>query len=70
MTVASQDTCSSCRRDREDAGKLPRTLSRLPLEVTQDSTFKRKGVPIRLCAFCDGDALEDALRLHHLRSTS
>lgn len=66
--MGQQDTCSCCRKDREDAGKTPRLLHRLPLEITQDSLFKRKGMPIRLCPWCDGDALEDALRLHNLRT--
>lgn len=65
--MPQQDVCSSCKKEREDVGKPPRKLTRLPLEVTQDKLFKRKGMPIRLCEYCDGDALEDALRQHHLR---
>lgn len=65
--MPQRDICSSCKKDREDTGKPPRRLHRLPLEVTQNDLFKRKGMPIRLCTFCDGDALEDALRQHQLR---
>ncbi len=63
------DDCKCCKEDREKAGKQPRTLIRLPLEITQDKTFKRKGLPIRVCEFCDGDALEEAMKAHQTRAS-
>jgi hypothetical protein len=58
------DVCNSCKKEREKAGEPPRTLIRLPIEVTQSKMFKRKGMPIRLCEHCDGDALLAAQEKH------
>ena len=63
------DVCGCCKKDRESVGQLPRSLTRLPIEVTQDKLFKRKGMPVRLCDYCDGDALTAAIATHHARTT-
>lgn len=62
--------CSSCKNARTEKGKTPRKLTRLPIEVTQDKAFKRKGLPVQLCEFCDGDALERAISTQEKRSPS
>lgn len=62
------DTCSACRKDREKEGKPARPLSRLPIEITQDKLFQKKGLPLRLCKYCDGDAYEEAMKAHLSRS--
>lgn len=58
------DVCSSCKKDREKEGKRGRTLTRLPLEITQDKVFNKKGLPLRVCKHCDGDVYEDAMQAH------
>lgn len=62
--------CSSCKNSRTEKGHSPRKLTRLPIEVTQDKAFKRKGLPVQLCEFCDGDALERAISTQEKRSPS
>lgn len=62
--------CNGCKNEREGKGHSPRKLHRLPVEVTQDKSFKRKGLPVELCPFCDGDAIELALSTHEKRSSS
>lgn len=61
------DVCSCCKKEREEAGLRPRKLERLPIEVTQDKLFKEKGLPVRLCLVCDGDAYRDAMKAHEDR---
>ncbi len=63
------NVCSCCKKEREEEHKMPRSLTRLPSEVTQDKLFKRKGLPVRVCAFCDGDVLGSALAQHDARTT-
>lgn len=63
-----QNTCGSCREAQMNDGKDPRTLTLLPTEVTQHKAFQRKGLPVKLCPFCDGDALSDALKAHKDRT--
>lgn len=45
IAMADTPTCSLCKNTQ---------LDRLPSEVTQDRMFKRKGIPVQLCAVCDG----------------
>lgn len=59
--------CTGCKAEREDQKKKPRQLTRLPVEVTQDVSFQRKGLPVMLCAYCDGDALGEAVKAHDKR---
>lgn len=67
MAVLS-DTCGCCREDQMNAGKDPRVVERLPVEVTQHKAFRRKGLPVKLCPYCDGDALPDAMKAHNKRT--
>lgn len=59
--------CSCCKLEQEKAHKKPRKLERLPLEITQNKTFRRKGLPLMLCAVCDQQAMEAALARHQER---
>lgn len=59
--------CQCCLKSRDKEGRSGRSLHRLPVEVTQWSQFKRKGLPVMLCEFCDGDALHLALTTHDKR---
>jgi len=59
--------CHICLKERRTAGKGGRRLIRVPLEVTQHYTFKRKGMPTRLCSHCDGEAYENIMDNHNKR---
>lgn len=65
--MSTADTCSACRKDREKEGRSGRVLRRLPLIVTQGKLFRRKGLPVRLCDYCDGDAFEAAMATNQRR---
>lgn len=45
----------------------PRPLTRLPVEITQHEIFKHQELPLVVCEFCDGDALEYALATNRER---
>lgn len=60
--------CRNCRGAQKKAGHQPRQLHRLPVEVTQDKSFQRKGLPVALCPHCDGEALSRALHAHKSRA--
>lgn len=59
--------CQGCKQERKDSKKRGRQLIRLPSEVTQDGTFTRKGLPVMLCKWCDGDTLDEAMKAHDKR---
>lgn len=59
--------CKTCKKEQEEKGKEPRKLERMPVEITQHKNFKRKGIPLSLCPYCDGDAMQLALDEHHTR---
>src|SRR3954467_15907587 len=61
--------CSVCKTDREKGFKPPRQLQRLPSEVTMDNVFKRKALAVQLCEFCDGDAIQGAMKAHESRTS-
>jgi len=60
--------CKCCKPKRQGVG-LPRMLVRLPLEVVMSSVFHRKA-PIEICSYCDGDALNAALKAHERRKSN
>lgn len=62
--------CETCKEDRVRLGKRPRQLVMLPTEVTQHKTFHIPGEPVLLCSWCDGDAVEEALKQHQNRSAN
>lgn len=62
------DLCNCCKEDRDKQGKEPRPLLRLPLVITQDRVFKRKGLPIRVCKHCDGEVYDDAMSSYKKRA--
>lgn len=62
------DICNCCRKEREEEGLSPRKLERLPMEIVNDKLFERKGLPVRVCFYCDGDALPEALKAHEQRA--
>lgn len=62
-------TCNGCRKERENAGKVCRQLIRLPIEVTTDKVFKRQALAVQLCGYCDGDAVEEAIKAHDSRTS-
>jgi hypothetical protein len=59
--------CNGCKSLRIKSAHKPRTLVRLPIEVTQDSVFNNKGLAIWLCEFCDEHELKSALAAHQKR---
>ena len=59
--------CNGCKSTRVSGGHKPRELTRLPVEVTQDSVFNNRGLPIWLCEFCDEHELKAALAAHQKR---
>jgi hypothetical protein len=59
--------CRCCKTPLKKKGEEPRQLLRLPIEVTQDTSFKRKGLPISVCVECDGEAALLATSLHKQR---
>lgn len=64
--VSQPTECKSCVQRREDDGRHRiRLITRLPIEVTQNSDFKKKGKPVYLCEYCDGDALDLAMKTSH-----
>lgn len=67
LGVGHMADCKGCKAERDKAGKTPRSLVRLPIEVTQDKAFKRKGLAVQICEYCDGDVLEEALKAHDKR---
>jgi hypothetical protein len=60
-------TCNGCKTVRTKEAQLPRELVRLPVEVTQDGIFNKRGIPVFLCEFCDAYELEAALAAHEKR---
>lgn len=62
------DVCQCCKEERSKAKEAPRRLKRLPTGVTQDKVFDKVGLPVRLCEYCDGDALNAGLQAHELRT--
>lgn len=62
--------CNGCKNERERQSKKQRDLVRLPTEVTQNPAFTRKGLPVQLCEYCDGDAIANALNAHNKRLSS
>jgi hypothetical protein len=59
--------CNGCKSLRIKSAHKPRTLVRLPVEVTQDSVFNNRGLAVWLCEFCDAHELEAALAAHQKR---
>jgi hypothetical protein len=59
--------CNGCKSLRIKSAHKPRTLVRLPIEVTQDSVFNNRGLAVWLCEFCDAHELEAALAAHQKR---
>jgi hypothetical protein len=68
--VRQMAECTGCKKVREKENKSARDLTRLPTEVTQCKDFTRKGLPVQLCEYCDGDALEEALKAHQKRTSA
>lgn len=66
--ASAVDVCKACKDSREKEHKKPRALIRLPLAITQDKVFQKKGIPVRMCKHCDGDAYENAMKAHKDRS--
>lgn len=65
--------CSCCREIQRKAGSPPRELTQLPQELVSapPKVFSKEDMPVFLCEFCDGDALEKAERaIHKLRKAS
>lgn len=60
--------CGTCKDKRVEEGRPPRQLKRLPIEVTHSKDFKRKGLAVQLCEFCDGEALERSVATHAKRT--
>lgn len=60
-------TCNGCKSMRKREAREPRELTKLPVEVTQDKVFSKKGLPVFLCEFCDAHELEMALQAHQKR---
>ena len=60
--------CNGCKSIRASEARPPRDLVRLPVEVTQNSIFKNKGIPVFLCEHCDEHELEMALATHKKRT--
>lgn len=65
---AVKPICKGCKRAQERADKPHRHLTRLPAEITQTVKFRRKAIPLYLCAFCDGPALKLAQETSAARS--
>ena len=59
--------CNGCKSICLKNGHKPRSLIRLPIEVTQDPIFNNRGLAIWLCEFCDAYELEAALAAHEKR---
>jgi hypothetical protein len=59
--------CNGCKSIRVSSAHKPRKLTRLPIEVTQDSVFNNRGLAVWLCEFCDSYELEAALAAHQKR---
>lgn len=59
--------CNGCKSIRTAEARKPRDLIRLPIEITNDSVFNNKGLPLFLCEFCDAQELEMALATHQKR---
>jgi hypothetical protein len=59
--------CNGCKSLQIKSAHKPRTLVRLPVEVTQDSVFNNKGLAVWLCAFCDEHELKAALAAQQKR---
>ena len=59
--------CNSCKSKRTSEARPPRELIKLPIEVTQDKVFQKRGIPIFLCEICDEQELELALAQHEKR---
>lgn len=66
----TQHDCQGCKKDREKRNEEPRKLILMPAAITANKNFNRPSVPMFLCAHCDGDTIEDALRQHRKRSSS
>lgn len=62
--------CNGCKKEREKRHETPRTLYRLPSEITASQLFKNRTLPLYLCTHCDGDNIEDAIRQHDRRLAS
>jgi hypothetical protein len=59
--------CNGCKSIRVSSAHKPRKLTRLPIEVTQDSVFNNRGLAVWLCEFCDSHELKAALAAHQKR---
>lgn len=59
--------CHSCKSKRTSEARPPRELIKLPIEVTQDKVFQKRGIPVFLCEVCDEQELELALAEHEKR---
>lgn len=60
-----ENFCSCCRTKREEEGKGPLALKRLPIDIAQK--MDKPGLPIRMCVLCDGDAYKEAMRHHEAK---
>ena len=65
---ATMPVCNGCRSSRTKEAKLPRELIKLPIEITQDKIFNKRGIPIFLCEVCDEQELIGALEAHEKRT--
>lgn len=59
--------CTGCKKERERVGKGPRKLATLPKAIVESNEFKNQKLPINLCEYCDGSALESAMHAHDER---
>jgi hypothetical protein len=59
--------CTACKSKRIQEVRSPRELIKLPIEITQDKVFNKRGIPIFVCEFCDAHELEAALAAHQKR---
>lgn len=59
--------CHGCKSLRIKEVRPPRTLIKAPIEITQDSVFSKRGIPLFLCEFCDEQELKLALEQHQKR---
>ena len=64
---AKMPLCNGCKTIRKSQARPFRELVKMPIEITHDETFHKKGIPLFLCEFCDEQELELALATHQKR---
>jgi hypothetical protein len=67
MMADHNKICHGCKSVRVQEVRFPRILVKLPIEVTQDSVFQNRGIPVFLCEYCDEQELKLALEAHAKR---